>query len=357
MTEDEALQICRNPERSIRDAKSVLRWAASDPTPDKIPLLLLLNSDAFAAVKKLYSDLEEILTRCAEGGSSALWNCVEHDWSLDRHYIALSVLLKLPLIDTERLIRLARNRLPPPEWGWIARWAESTGFTLPPHVVEQQDKWKRELYHSDSISDNAYTDLGRRKPFWPADKDLGLPPAKPPAPRSPGYGEASAELTEVLNRILIWMNGHDSNLGAGLHPGLTANQVSAQVGALPFTLPEEAFELYRWRNGARGERPVTLVPYFWFMPLEEAIRSYRSCRDLPGFRKNWFPLFDFNGDEAICLECGKAEAATAPVIRHDYESGPEKVAGSLTELMRRTAESYESGRYTLNEHRRIVEKH
>lgn len=51
MTYEQAIAICRNPARSVRDAKAVLRWAVSEPAPDKVWFLLLLATNAFAAHK------------------------------------------------------------------------------------------------------------------------------------------------------------------------------------------------------------------------------------------------------------------------------------------------------------------
>lgn len=44
MTYEQAVAICRDPARSVRDAKAVLRWAVSEPAPDKVWFLLLLSA-------------------------------------------------------------------------------------------------------------------------------------------------------------------------------------------------------------------------------------------------------------------------------------------------------------------------
>jgi hypothetical protein len=129
-------------------------------------------------------------------------------------------------------------------------------------------------------------------------------------------------------------------------------------------LPAEAYELYRWRNGSLQ---ADLFPLFWFMPLEDAVASYKSTvqdaaaisagwdTDTP-FSEKWFPLFDCNGSEVLCLVCSEEEAATAPLISHDYESGTRKVAESFTAFMRNIAERHDSGMYFLNEHGVLVER-
>jgi hypothetical protein len=363
LTKEQALAISRNPERSVGDAKRVLEWAAAEPAPEKVPFLLLLNSDAFAAVNTIYGALADVIFRGAQTDQTALWDCLERDWNLDRIQIAADVLLKLPRIDTERLIRLARNRAGHYVWPQIEAWASSTGFALPLDIVEQQEKWKREL-SAGGVAENVYADLAKRKAFWPAEADLAPPQSQPPARRSPGYGEGNTELTVDLNRILTSLGSLGTKQADSLQPGLTANEIAARTGGLPFLLPAEAYELYRWRNGSLQ---ADLFPLFWFLPLDDAVASYKSTvRDAAAiaaswgadasFTEKWFPLFDCNGSEALCLFCSDEEAATAPLISHEYESGTRKVAESLTAFIRNIAERHNAGMYFLNEHGVLVER-
>ncbi len=355
MTRAEAIQICRDPERSVRDAKRVIKWAEADPSPDTISYLLLLNSNAFAAVNKLYAELESALVHGAASGDAELWDCLERDWAMDRHYAAIDALLKLSNIDKSRVVQLANGRLASYVWGRIQAWAQSENIEIPPDAVAVQEKcdWELSPEGVRSGSENIYADLAKRKRLWPAEKDLAPPSPKRPSPRSSGYGEGCSELTDILARIQGSFERLAPALAHKLRPPSSAEEIAGKGGEIPFTLPEEVYELYRWHDGMEGVNGF--IAHFDFMSLSASIDYYKSTCDFPGFRKQWFPLFDFNGEEVICVVCGKNESVAGRIIVLDYESGSRELAGSLTAFLRGIYQQYESGSYVLNEHGALIE--
>lgn len=58
-------------------------------------------------------------------------------------------------------------------------------------------------------------------------------------------------VTSALERIHRWAEQHDPAFVALLQPGLTRQEINAQIGSLPFALAEEVYELYQWRNGQK----------------------------------------------------------------------------------------------------------
>ena len=54
-----------------------------------------------------------------------------------------------------------------------------------------------------------------------------------------------SEITEALQRIEVWLQNHMPNHAAQLRFGLTRDEIEKQVKDLPFSLPEEVYELYQ----------------------------------------------------------------------------------------------------------------
>lgn len=58
-------------------------------------------------------------------------------------------------------------------------------------------------------------------------------------------------LIEALERIRKLHLKHQPLVAEELQPGLTRGQIDELVKDLPFSLPEELYELYQWRNGMK----------------------------------------------------------------------------------------------------------
>src|SRR5260370_36290672 len=82
----------------------------------------------------------------------------------------------------------------------------------------------------------------------------------------------------AIDQIHRWMRDNAPHRGALLQPPLTRQQIDELVGNTGITLPEEAYTLYKWRNGvANGE---CLFPGYRFTRIEEAVEDLiRYCRD------------------------------------------------------------------------------
>jgi hypothetical protein len=59
------------------------------------------------------------------------------------------------------------------------------------------------------------------------------------------------KLTDLLNQITGWIQHYNPEGWdkVKLDSGLSRDQMEAYIEGKPFTLPEEVFELYQWRNG------------------------------------------------------------------------------------------------------------
>ena len=148
-------------------------------------------------------------------------------------------------------------------------------------------------------------------------------------------------LIEALERILKYRLKHDSLVAEELQPGLTRAQIDELVKALPFSLPEELYELYQWRNGMKI--PQLFVRnrngIYGFLSLEKAlevsqIEYENSLTGYGDFLRNWLLIF-----EAVADNCAEGcvmvvEAKTAVMRTYDSEYRDYPVCHtSLTNMM------------------------
>ena len=82
-----------------------------------------------------------------------------------------------------------------------------------------------------------------------------------------------SELTESLECIRNWLGKNSPYEFSRLKAGLSRDEIDALVKDLPFTIPEEVYELYQWHDGSvdrfiRGN--------YNFLSLTEAINKYHE---------------------------------------------------------------------------------
>lgn len=158
--------------------------------------------------------------------------------------------------------------------------------------------------------------------------------------------------------------------------GLSDAQIDALVGDLPFKLPEEVRQYFRWKNGRRmGEvkYPHCLLPDGEIMSLGEAIQDYQALMALDNRRvtsqtqtnpalatdpyqlfehnacweQQWLPLFlDGSGGYYVAI-CDPKEVTTTPIYFIFLESpnGLMLAYDSLTSLFLTVVTAHETGAY------------
>ncbi|NEP80637.1 MAG: hypothetical protein F6K39_22175 [Okeania sp. SIO3B3] len=136
-------------------------------------------------------------------------------------------------------------------------------------------------------------------------------------------------LVEALERIRKLHLKHQPLVAEELQPGLTRGQIDELVKNLPFSLPEELYELYQWRNGMKDL--IQWQPFicnrsgmYGFLSLEKALetsqREYEAT--LAGYGDclpNWLLIF-----EAVADNCAEGcvvvvEKETAVIRTYDSE--------------------------------------
>lgn len=162
------------------------------------------------------------------------------------------------------------------------------------------------------------------------------------------------DLINCLERIFNWLKQNAPSYAEGFLPGLSYEEIEEKVSNLPFKLPEEVYNLYRWRNGTNSPAMIFVYHYFWHLDMALEISSdcvndplsqeFRQERGNPLYL---FPIFEYEGEYFAIL--GQTEQVeTAPVYHIDADAGEVSLAfNNLTAMMQTIAESYETGGYQL----------
>jgi len=183
-----------------------------------------------------------------------------------------------------------------------------------------------------------------------------------------------SKLTEALEKITNWLQEHTpSTYFSLLRPGLSDAQIEEITKELPFQLPTEIYELYKWSNGSidlyRDGKSIYIFhadyitenrfgPYYGFRSLQAAIAQYfwqlkrysiPSLEDDSYRFYNWLPIFysedlyrrvgyvliDSKGKEYPIVFVDKSHAHGMIGITYKY--------ANITTMMIKTAEFYELG--------------
>src|SRR5215216_26851 len=102
-----------------------------------------------------------------------------------------------------------------------------------------------------------------------------------------------------LDQFITVLRAHNYLVDDPFQPGLSRTEIADLARALPFTLPEEVYQLYTWRNGTKADIDLSLFGDHIFIPLEQAIQEsrdieqyYKIAKVLPfaGFQDSWLAL-------------------------------------------------------------------
>lgn len=152
-----------------------------------------------------------------------------------------------------------------------------------------------------------------------------------------------------------WLQQNQPHFAASFIPGLNDEQIQELTSHLPYQLPEEIHELYRWRNGTKERQKTLFHPSISILPLEEALVVARESIDIFDntedelrFEGNrLFPFIDDDGDLYV-VKCIKEKQKSSPIISIFAEYDElDTVYTNLTNMMQTIAECYETGAYYL----------
>ncbi len=178
-------------------------------------------------------------------------------------------------------------------------------------------------------------------------------------------------LTDSLNQIMQWLEKNRPDYAASFLPGLSDAEIREKLVNVELELPEEIYELYRWRNGVEdGEDLKSVVyPSMVYMPLDEAIEYHLGIveidilehEDLPSIFElldanqvdiysdtHLFPFLRSNCDFCAVLLSGEQQRHS-PIIDISGELDLKMIFRSLTTMMQTLAEYLETGAHYLGE--------
>jgi cell wall assembly regulator SMI1 len=149
-------------------------------------------------------------------------------------------------------------------------------------------------------------------------------------------------------------------------PGLSHEKIAWLTKDLPFTLPEELYQLYQWKDGVDDRHGYLNDTFLFkdqvyystsldFYPLKTAIQIYQRLSQLGQSIKgtafefwndNWFPIAGFEGDTYLYIDCN---SNPSPVVQWHAENTPAiaRTYKSLTAMISVIAECCEMDVYQI----------
>jgi len=160
-------------------------------------------------------------------------------------------------------------------------------------------------------------------------------------------------LTDSLNQIKTWLEENCPQAAESITPGLTLSEIESKIETLPFSLPEEFYELYQWSRGDSLE-PQTNYPTI-FEPddgmtlnsLEYAMHVFPAFVDehedcaVNYIGKPLFPIFGTDGT-FLCIVGDWQDETPSPIVYVSEIIETNHSYISLTSMILTVAESLQA---------------
>lgn len=162
-------------------------------------------------------------------------------------------------------------------------------------------------------------------------------------------------LTEALERIMSWLERYDPDFVESFSSGLSRTEIDDTLHEFELIIPEELYELYKWRNG-RTQTPYKIIEpslsIYTLLPLHDAIRFARRINTLD---KSFFysgddfllPFLGYEQPELCLLELSNSAVKQSSVLILFEGAKAQLLAPNITQLFSFFAEAYEEGAYYL----------
>lgn len=162
-----------------------------------------------------------------------------------------------------------------------------------------------------------------------------------------------SSLMDALNKIQVWLQANYPNIAKSITPGLSLEEIQDITQIIPFTLPNEVYELYQW---SRGHTPNTqTICTHMFEPYEGmALCSLETAIEiLPTFEdefeectvkyvdKPLFPIFQTDASY-LCVVGNWEDKKSSPIIFVSDINEIGVAYTSLTDMMQTLAECFET---------------
>ncbi|WP_153796891.1 SMI1/KNR4 family protein [Foetidibacter luteolus] len=153
-----------------------------------------------------------------------------------------------------------------------------------------------------------------------------------------------------------------------LNKGINTERIDSIVKEFDVSLPVEAADLFKWRNGTNIEGLQKLQLETWIFPLasfislETCMSVYKQCMDMRyQWKENLFVIFDSGIGDLFMIDVNE-NSATKGMIFMDSPAavdflGPVTVFDSLAACIETQIECYKKGAYVIEEGTLVVINH
>lgn len=117
-----------------------------------------------------------------------------------------------------------------------------------------------------------------------------------------------------------------------LRTALPYEQWESLATSLPFKVPSELEQLYRWRDGVAAHTgdlltDLQVFPGFYLLPMQEAVRIYHERENAPQWESGWFAFAADGAGDFYILPCNVPQPANVIGFIHGE---PEQVVEYLS---------------------------
>jgi len=135
--------------------------------------------------------------------------------------------------------------------------------------------------------------------------------------------QVKTPLIEALDKIFDYHYKNNSDIILCLQPGLTREEIDELLIDIPYTIPEELYQLYEWRNGMnkKGIQNYGCLAFAMdrgFLPLEEVVKQYKYTSRYYKNSKKKLELFPPANDYSTSYTVNLGDDEIAPV--HDFDT-------------------------------------
>ena len=158
-----------------------------------------------------------------------------------------------------------------------------------------------------------------------------------------------------LDAIVSHLSDLDRPVVDLLQPGLATEEVAATLKSLSVTPPNELFGLYGWCNGTKVLKGDNLddlhfFPGFYFLSLEDALKTYLAFESESRWNKKWFPLFANGGGDFYAISCSIAKCDHGEITGFLLGEAEQVVEfESLVAMIATVRKCYDTGVYWVSE--------
>lgn len=159
-------------------------------------------------------------------------------------------------------------------------------------------------------------------------------------------------LTNAIEKLTSHLQRKLPGFVEEFQPGISFAEIQSALSTLEYTLPDDFYELYQWRNGHPDGSRQSLGPVYDFNPIELIVqeKDWSSFGDSPPMYKGRQNLpFITNNSEFFSIVLGRSYAEQSHIVFVDELGETVLQYDSITSMFESIADCFELGAYYLND--------